>query len=171
MARTRSNTCQKMKTIGVLARLNNSLTSKMSQLFLGGLILSSLCLLGHVAYGFNVGNEGSYQYDYQQGRSGYQCSNFNADCDNGLGTCHIGSKTSYWNSIPHTFAVVTNRTSCLDGFVWGWKQWCNTDLELCAKFVLSNVFPGVFANNESSVNICLKDAGDDVDIRVTNCRR
>jgi hypothetical protein len=40
-----------------------------------------------VAYGYNVGNEGSYQFGYSAGRRGYQCSNFNADCDNGLDAC------------------------------------------------------------------------------------
>jgi len=58
---------------------------------------------------------------------------------------------------------LTNKTSCLEGLVSGWKQWCNTDLSLCTKFFLSNVFPGALANNESSVNICLKNASDYVD--------
>jgi hypothetical protein len=113
-------------------------------------------------YGFNVGNQGSYQYGYSVGRQGYQCSNFNADFDNGLGACDVGSKIGYWEAIPHTFAVVTNKAACLDGFVDGWKHWCNDDLTLCAKFVLSNVFPGTLADNETGVNLCLKDAGDNV---------
>ncbi|MGC2575577.1 MAG: hypothetical protein WA364_29070 [Candidatus Nitrosopolaris sp.] len=87
---------------------------------------------------------------------------FNADCDNGLGSCDVGDKISYSNGIPHTDAIVTNKTACLNGYVDGWKQWCNTDLSLCAKFFLSNVFPGALADNESSVNICLKNASDDV---------
>jgi hypothetical protein len=100
-------------------------------------------------------NDSSYQYGYQEGKSGYQCSNFNADCYNGLGTCDI----SKYDNAPQ----LTNKTSCLEGFVNGWKIWCNSDLSLCAKFFLSNVFPGALADNESSVDICLKNASDNVD--------
>jgi len=101
-------------------------------------------------------NESSYEYGFKLGRSGYQCSNFQADCDNGLSSCDV---TIY--SLKST-PQLTNKTACLNGYVDGWKQWCNTDLSLCAKFFLSNVFPGALADNESSVNICLKNASDDV---------
>jgi hypothetical protein len=115
-----------------------------------------------VAYGMTT--EGSYQQGYKWGRDGYQCSNFNADRDNGLNSCNVG--TAIYQNVPNNYArivdSISNRTACLDGMVKGWKHWCNTDLELCAKFVLSNVFPGVFADNETGVNICLKDAGDNV---------
>jgi hypothetical protein len=52
----------------------------------------------------------------------------------------------------------------------GWKHWCNDYLSLCAKFVMSNVFPGVFANNQTYVQLvsCLKDAGDNVPNNDTN---
>jgi tetratricopeptide (TPR) repeat protein len=102
-------------------------------------------------------NVSSYQYGYQEGKSGYQCSNFDADCDNGLNTCDIDTYSL------HSTPQLTNKTSCLEGFVDGWKQWCNADLSLCAKFFLSNVFPGALADNESSVDICLKNASDNVD--------
>jgi len=122
-----------------------------------------------VAYGTN---ESSYQWGYKSGREGYECSNYDADCDNGLGTCDIGAKLSYGivtpPGVPHLEGSVTNKTACLDGFVNGWKHWCNDDLSLCAKFVMSNVFPGVFANNQTSVQICLKDAGDNVPNNDTN---
>jgi len=55
---------------------------------------------------------------------------------------------------------VTNQTACDDGFVNGWKQWCNTDLILCAKNFLSNVFPGRLANNQTYVAMCLKTRAD-----------
>jgi hypothetical protein len=122
-----------------------------------------------VAYGTN---ESSYQWGYKSGREGYECSNYDADCDNGLGTCDIGAKLSYGivtpPGVPHLEGSVTNRTACLDGYVNGWKHWCNDDLSLCAKFVMSNVFPGVFANNQTYVQICLKDAGDNVPNNDTN---
>src|SRR5215467_538227 len=128
-----------------------------------------LCLILFLVIGLSLSityvkatNEGSYQYGYKEGRSGYQCSNFNADCDNGLGNCDVGDKIFYSNGVPHIDATVTNKTACLNGYVDGWKQWCNTDLSLFAKFFLSNVFPGALADNESSVNICLKNASDDV---------
>ena len=104
-------------------------------------------------------NESSYEYGFKLGSEGYQCSNFNADCDNGLSSCDAGHQI--WNN-SKVVDTVTNKTVCLEGFVIGWKEWCNTDLSLCAKFILSNVFPGALADNESSVNICLKNASDDV---------
>jgi len=69
-------------------------------------------------------NESSYEYGFKLGRSGYQCSNFQADCDNGLSSCDV---TIY--SLKST-PQLTNKTSCLEGLVRGWKQWCNTDLHV-----------------------------------------
>ena len=115
--------------------------------------------LAPLSYSVKATTESSYQYGFKSGSEGYQCSNFNADCDNGLSNCDTGNQI--WNN-SKVVDTVTNKTSCLEGFVIGWKQWCNTDLSLCAKFFLSNVFPGALANNESSVNICLKNASDDV---------
>jgi hypothetical protein len=122
-----------------------------------------------VTYGTN---ESSYQWGYKSGKEGYECSNYDADCNNGLGACDIGAKLSYGivtpPGVPHLEGSVTNKTACLDGYVYGWKHWCNGDLSLCAKFVMSNVFPGVFANNQTIIQICLKDAGDNVPDNDTN---
>src|SRR5215469_6811662 len=94
----------------------------------------------------------SYQHGYKIRREGYDCSNFNADFDNGLSVCN--SITSYEQT------GVTNQTACDDGFVNGWKQGCNTDLVLCAKYFLSNVFPGRLANNQTYVAMCCNVSKD-----------
>jgi hypothetical protein len=127
------------------------------------LVLTAVIFCYQLAYGTN---EGLYQWGYKSGREGYECSNYDANCNNGLGSCDIGAKLSYGivtpPGVPHLEGSVTNKTACLDGYVNGWKRWCNDDLSLCAKFVMSNVFPEVFANNQTIVQICLKDAGDNV---------
>ena len=140
--------------------MNNKTIQRIATIGLAAFLVGYFCY--QVAYGMTT--EGSYQQGYKWGRDGYQCSNFNADCDNGLNSCNVG--TAIYQNVPNNYArivdSISNRTACLDGMVNGWKHWCNTDLGLCAKFVLSNVFPGVFADNETGVNICLKDAGDNV---------
>jgi hypothetical protein len=89
------------------------------------------------------------QFRYKAGRKGYDCSNFDADCDDGLQSyeVHIYYGTGYIASANSSSYWVTNQTACDDGFVNGWKHWCNTDLLLSANYVLSNVFPGQLANN------------------------
>jgi len=71
-------------------------------------------------------NESSYQWGYKSGREGYECSNYDADCDNGLGACDIGAKLSYGivtpPGVPHLEGSVTNKTACLDEYVNGWKH-------------------------------------------------
>jgi hypothetical protein len=92
---------------------------------IGCLVLLGI-LIGYGAYQAAYGTtEGSYQSGFSQGKAGYACSNYQSDCDNGLNNCSPG------------YNGVTNQTSCLDGFVNGWKQWCNSDLTTCAKYVLS----------------------------------
>jgi hypothetical protein len=143
----------------------NKKQEKIATIALAAFLIAYFCY--QVAYGTN---EGSYQWGYKSGREGYECGNYDADCDNGLGD--IGAKLSYGivtpPGVPHLEGSVTNRTACLDGYLNGWKNWCNDDLSLCAKFVVSNVFPGVFANNQTYVQICLKDAGDNVPNNDTN---
>ena len=93
----------------------------------GGIAVLVAIFCYQVAYGTN---ESSYQWGYKSGREGYECRNYDADCNNGLGTCDIGAKLSYGivtpPGVPHLEGSVTNRTACLDGYVNGWKHWCNT---------------------------------------------
>lgn len=100
----------------------------------------------------------------------YECSNFDADCSNGLSICDTGSQI--WSNATantsHVIGTITDKVACLHGFVSGWKVWCNTDLSLCAKFTMSSVFPGVFADNESAVGICLANASDNVPNNLTS---
>jgi hypothetical protein len=111
---------------------------------IGCLVLLGI-LIGYGAYqAAYVTTEGSYQFGFSQGKAGYACSNYQSDCDNGLNNCSPG------------YNGVTNQTSCLDGFVNGWKQRCNSDLTTCAKYVLSDVFPGKLASNDPGVHMCLK---------------
>lgn len=93
----------------------------------------------------------SYQHEYKIGREGYDCSNFNA-LIMGLACNH---NTSYEQT------GVTNQTACDDGFV-GWKQWC-------AKYFLSNVFPGRLANNQTYVAMCLKTGADNAHVLIMYC--
>ena len=63
----------------------------------------------------------SNQHEYKIGREGYDCGNFNA-----LIMClvHVTPNISYEQT------GVTNQTACDDGFVKGWKQWCNMSLNI-----------------------------------------
>jgi hypothetical protein len=113
-----------------------------------GIFLLAAFLIGMFLYQVAYGtNESSYQYGYKAGREGYQCSNYDADCSNGLESCvvHIYYGTGYVKDANSSSYGVTNQTACDDGFVHGWKQWCNPDLALCAKFFLGNIFPGQLA--------------------------
>src|SRR5215470_322617 len=92
------------------------------------LLILGVMITPTVVNSIKATDESSYLYGYKNGRQGYQCSNFQADCDNGLSSCDV---TIY--SLKST-PQLTNKTACLNGYVDGWKQWCNTDLSLCAKF-------------------------------------
>jgi hypothetical protein len=118
-----------------------------------------------VAYGTN---ESSYQVGYKSGKEGYACSNYESDCDNGLGACQVGLKIGYNNDVRNIGGDVTNQTACDDGFVNGWKQWCNTDLSLCAKYFLGNIFPGQLANNQTYYVRCLKYGDDNINVNDTS---
>lgn len=132
----------------------NKKQERIATIALAAFLIGMFCY--QVAYGATT--EDNYQYGYKVGRQGYDCSNFDADCDNGLTSCDYGYVHGT-GSGNQTFTV-TNKTACFDGFVNGWEHWCNTDLALCAKYVLSNVFPGQLANNQTSIYLCLKDGSD-----------
>ncbi|MGC1931023.1 MAG: hypothetical protein WA667_18795 [Candidatus Nitrosopolaris sp.] len=98
----------------------------------------------HPAY---VTNEGSYKYGFKVGFSDYQCASTDFDCDspyndNAIHRCYIGANDTGWPTPPYAQGlVVTNVTACIDGYVNGWKHWCNTNAKDCAFWTTKGVFP------------------------------
>jgi hypothetical protein len=43
---------------------------------------------------------------------------------------------------PH----ITNQTACIDGYINGWRDWCNSDEKWCAFLVTKDIFPGIIFN-------------------------
>jgi hypothetical protein len=79
-----------------------------------GLAVAALVAIFCYQVGYGT-NESSYQWGYKSGREGYECSDYDADCNNGLGSCDIAAKLSYGivtpPGVPHLEGSVTNKTA------------------------------------------------------------
>jgi hypothetical protein len=77
-------------------------------------------------------NEASYKWGYNYAFSRYHnCQISPNDCSVLLAT----DATYYCRDDQ-------NSTACTDGYVDGWKDWCQSDTDTCVKYVLSGQFPG-----------------------------
>ncbi len=94
----------------------------------------------------------SYKFGFASGsNNGYWlgCTNWDSDCNSDNVAC-VGNHN---NGIAN---AVTNVTSCLIGFVEGWKDWCTDHLVPCAKLAMMGALPGTLDNNQTW-DFCHKD--------------
>jgi hypothetical protein len=87
-----------------------------------------------VAYGTN---ESSYQYGFRDAvvmysncaireEVGGNCIEYGIALP--MSQCHVATY-----HIP-VQGIVTNSTACVDGYIDGWKHWCNSDAKTCASY-------------------------------------
>lgn len=66
-------------------------------------------------------NESSYKFGFQQGKTQYSQCTYRGDedepCDSGYSSC-----TGTWNN---AITIVTNVTTCIDGYIHAWNHVCN----------------------------------------------
>jgi hypothetical protein len=94
------------------------------------LIIPLLVISPTLAY---ATNESSYKYGYGQGKSEWtDCTNFDADCSDGLSDCQSpvttyakNSTSGYYDIRTDHYDIVTNTTACIDGYVHAWNHVCN----------------------------------------------
>jgi hypothetical protein len=88
-------------------------------------------------------NESSYKYGYKDGYDTYNgCGGDTADCDwpDNFAAVHDCERGANDNN-------VTNSTACFDGFINGWKHWCNdVDPKTCAWFTTNDFIPAIQLN-------------------------
>jgi hypothetical protein len=82
-------------------------------------------------------NESSYKEGFNNAFDGYNCVQ-TEDCDI---IANNGGELICNNQLdnPH----VSNSTACIDGYVDGWKHWCNIDMKDCLADILVGYFPDV----------------------------
>jgi hypothetical protein len=95
-------------------------------------------------------NEGSYKYGFNSAVSDYET------CYQGwMGTegCSIGSDQPISECyVGAGSGNVTNSTACTDGYMNGWKHWCNHNAKDCAELTTSDLFPGsLLSDNKTAL--------------------
>jgi hypothetical protein len=106
----------------------NKKQEKIATIALAAFLAAMFCY--QVAYGTN---ESSYKYGYGQGKSEWvNCTDFDADCSDGLSDCHSpvttyakNSTSGYYDIRTDHYDIMTNTTACIDGYVHAWNHVCN----------------------------------------------
>jgi hypothetical protein len=62
--------------------------------------------------------------------------------DEPISECYVGAGSGN----------VTNSTACIDGYMNGWKHWCNHNAKDCAELTTSDLFPGsLLSDNKTAL--------------------
>jgi hypothetical protein len=94
-------------------------------------------------------NESSYKYgfnnavsDYESCYQGLSAGDCNVSSSDPLSQCYVGAGSGN----------VTNSTACTDGYMNGWKHWCNHNAKDCAELTTSDLFPGsLLSDNKTAL--------------------
>lgn len=71
----------------------------------------------------------------------------------GLCDDRIGDPHAHCGGWHYTGSM--NQTACIDGYINGWKDWCNSDSKWCAYLITNGeYFPGVVYDATTSKTLC-----------------
>ena len=94
--------------------------------------------LAAMASSVGATNESSYKWGYEKGQSEFaNCDIFDADCSAAPDDCQSPAYVSvknetggYYYSVPK-YNIMTNQTSCMDGYSQAWEDSCAKDGKTC----------------------------------------
>jgi hypothetical protein len=117
-------------------------------LITAGMIAALATVFFQVAHATDAG---SYKFGFAWGsNNGYwlDCTNWNSDCNSDNVACVRNHNNGMANA-------ATNVTSCIIGYVEGWKDWCSNHMIPCAKLTIMAAIPGTLDNNQT-MDFCYK---------------
>jgi len=92
-------------------------------------------------------NEHDFRYGFHWGVDDYNSSSkdnsdldFFVDSNNDVQLCQVG------HDVFGNKNDVTNSTACRDGYVAGWKHWCQSDALDCAYWAATGTYPSLIAH-------------------------